>query len=474
LGVRGFRSFLALGAIGAALVGASAAAAEPAPSAAAQAPAAGPVRVDMSLDAARKAHPKAAWKNVPSMFTGKTIAIEAPSAWTLGGQDYLLKLTPHASGKSTLVIDARPADVDVDGCRARTLALVAHLDGYFRDIKDRRWIPPSPPPPMPAPTISVQRMPDGTPYVTAQPNFASRDNDDEEDENKPVERELTAGARARVAEVVAPTLASWDYGQPATKDYPYSLEGRSDHMPADEALSRPSRCHISAVVRSEPWGGAREETLDASVQPLPLAARDLHKSLDGVELPEAPVALAFRCDVWRASGRLGFCATVDKAQDKLPAMTAARRRLPKMAFDPAKLDPDSDLLLRANLTVTVSSAERLSDEALAALPPAILAPPKGLGPVLWAKAPTSADISSYYPTEALRKGMEARVTATCEIAADLTLACASVESDPPGLTMFEDAVRKILQKFRAEPKLRSGASAVGTKLKVPLRFQLED
>ena len=58
-------------------------------------PEAAGIRIDMSLDEARKALPNATWIDSHSAYTGKVIAITARDAWTLAGQSYTLKMTTH-------------------------------------------------------------------------------------------------------------------------------------------------------------------------------------------------------------------------------------------------------------------------------------------------------------------------------------------------------------------------------------------
>jgi len=93
---------------------------------------------------------------------------------------------------------------------------------------------------------------------------------------------------------------------------------------------------------------------------------------------------------------------------------------------------------------------------------------------VWTQSPTGDDLSRHHPVAALRQELQARVIATCSIAEDLSLACVRFEINPPEHTMFEDAAKRILMLYRAAPKLKNGADAAGTVVRIPIRFELED
>jgi Gram-negative bacterial TonB protein C-terminal len=449
-----------------------------------QPPEAGGVRVDMTLEAARNALPSAARRELPSVHTGKTIAVMARGAWTLDGQSYALKLTPRRrSGHATLVIDGQAEGLDVAACRARTLALVAHLNTYFEEIKGPSVMPWEGLLPPPSPKIVATTPPGSkTPVVTGVPNVSTAEDDD----MRPTRTELAAGRNARVSETTSmaaktiwgkAAIVRWTYGQPATKEYPFALDGGATFIPAGPLFAPKTVCRVEAVVEAKPWERPRDDVLAPPLKPKLLSPRDLHVSLDDIELPATPVAFAFRCGVERSGGQLTYCKTKDPTQEKLEMMRAARRRLSKMAFEVAGLglDPDDDVPLVADVTVVISSADRLSDEAFAALgPSAIVSLAKVAGPVIWAQTASPAEMARYYPPAALEQGIETTTIATCRVANDLSVKCTTVETAPPGLAAFEDATRNIVKHLRAMPKLTTGDPAVGTTVRVPVRFRIED
>jgi hypothetical protein len=165
----------------------------------------------------------------------------------------------------------------------------------------------------------------------------------------------------------------------------------------------------------------------------------------------------------RATGQLQGCALPTAADEATREARAAKTRLREYRYDPKQLDPDNDLRLQTDVTIKLSLADR--DPALAAAAPA--------HPV-WAQTASPSELSRHYPARALAEGIRARVVATCRIEPDLTLACLSFETDPPGLTMFEDATKRILSKYRASPRLKNDAPATGAIVKVPLRFEVEE
>ena len=91
----------------------------------------------------------------------------------------------------------------------------------------------------------------------------------------------------------------------------------------------------------------------------------------------------------------------------------------------------------------------------------------------FAQKPDPYTMELAYPPEALRKGLGATVTAICQIQTDLSMICATVTTDPPGLTDFDGAVDKLAPRFLFKPNLKNGKPAAGNWIKVPFQFKLE-
>jgi hypothetical protein len=466
--VRRLHQFARATAAAAALLIAAEAHAEPVPQVAG-------IAADMTLDAARAAAPALQWQNELSPHTGKTTAIWADAAFTLEGQAYRVSLQPKPSGTALLKIVSDQQVDKAKTCRARVVALAAHFDASFAEMK-----PPYSPldtPRTSGVSATYNRLPGGAGYVSISPNYI--------DDGRDVDM-IDAGRNAEIREVEYDDTddVEWTTAQRAKDDFPYALDFAASFHKGDEAL--PSTCHIEANVtrypRDRQWPGHPSfEMLDTAKTKLtqkPSMAL-LHNSLDGVELPPEGVTLAYRCDVNRVDGRVLYCGPHERKYGDAKLEQAARMRYEAMGFDPTGLDPDNDLPLRTDITIKLLPSERVKVEALqqAAKPGTtalINTPVPPMPTPVWTQAPTSADLSRFYPPAALRKGIEARVIATCRIAEDLSLACVSFEINPPERTMFERAAKQIVALYRAAPKLKDGKGAAGAVVRVPIRFMLAD
>ncbi len=88
----------------------------------------------------------------------------------------------------------------------------------------------------------------------------------------------------------------------------------------------------------------------------------------------------------------------------------------------------------------------------------------------WRNRATGEDVGRVYPRDALRKGIEARATVECRVAADGRMSdCALVSVEPAGLG-FEEAALKLTSRFRMHLTTPDGTSVVGGTIRMPLRF----
>jgi hypothetical protein len=470
--VRGLHEFARASAAVVTLFIAAATHAEPAPQVAG-------VAADMSLDAARAAAPTVQWQNELSPHSGKPTAIWADAAFTLEGQPYRVTLQPRPSGNAYLKLWSDEQVDKAKTCRARVVALAAHFDASFAEMK-------APYSPLDTPrtsgaTFTYNRLPGGAGYVSATPNFV--------DDGRDIDM-IDAGKNAEIREIEYDDNndMEWSTGQRAKDDFPYALDLLAAFHKGDETL--PSVCHIEATVTRYPpdrqWPGRPSfEELDTAKNKLTQqpSMAILHTSLDGIDLPPEGVTLAYRCEVNRVNGRVLYCSPHERKSGDAKHERAARMRYAAMGFDPKGLDPDNDLPLKTDVTIKLLPGERLKAEAvkeIAKPAPAVTSlinAPVSVAPMptpVWTQSPTSADLSRLYPAEALRKELQARVVATCRIAEDLSLACVSFEINPPENALFEDAAKRILALYRAGPKLKDGKDAVGAVVRVPIRFQIED
>lgn len=122
------------------------------------------------------------------------------------------------------------------------------------------------------------------------------------------------------------------------------------------------------------------------------------------------------------------------------------------------------LLLVSFLAQAVQSTD-LADAPTPPEPFVITAPP-------WRSRATGDDVARVYPRDALRRGIEARATVECRVAADGRMSdCTLVSVEPPGLG-FEEAALKLTPRFRMHLTTPDGMSVVGGTIRMPLRFSL--
>lgn len=431
-------------------------------------PALGPVTLGMSIDAVVNASPTVSWEKSVSPATGRTLEISANGAWTLDGMDYAVRYRPQSYRWSTLTLDGLSEGGDRQECRRQVLALATQLEPQFPNMGTR--FAPVLPAPASGGTITAQRSPEGYVTVTGQPNLSPR--------GAELGQELVAvGKTARVLETrVNKDRTTWDFEQPVSPADPYAVRVHAffDEVSLDPGASLESEagpaCVIEASLQARPAGRPAFETLDLTkVKPVERPGRDLlNDTLNGTALPVGGIRLAFDCNVTRMQGRLEGCrlrnrAALDTAPSEgLALEMAALARLDAWRFDPKALDPDNDVPLQADITVHLSPRDRDPKRVAAA------------GPIpVWRVTATPDQLSREYPSEALRDGIGATVTATCRIRADLSLECLSFETDPPGLTQFHAATGRVLSRYRAAPRLRNDQPAAGTTTKVKVRFVVE-
>ena len=122
------------------------------------------------------------------------------------------------------------------------------------------------------------------------------------------------------------------------------------------------------------------------------------------------------------------------------------------------------LLLVSFLAQAVQSTD-LADAPKPPEPFVITAPP-------WRSRATGDDVARVYPRDALRRGIEARATVECRVAADGRMSdCTLVSVEPPGLG-FEEAALKLTPRFRMHLTTPDGMSVVGGTIRMPLRFSV--
>ena len=418
----------------------------------------------MSIEDAMRTAPDVSWEKTASPVTGRTLEIRARDAFTLEGYSYTVRLRPQAHRWATLEIRGRQENTDRQTCRRQLLALAAQFEPHFPNMGVRfAVIPPAPPP---TGTIVAQTSPEGFVTVTSQPNMSP-------EKGSFQKSFVTVGASARVLEtIVNEERATWEFEQANSDASPYALRAFAYF---DELALQPdaglndepsSACVIEASLQAKPKGRPNFDTLDlAKVKPVALPSRALlHDTLAGIDLPQGGLTLPFRCHVVRHKGTLEQCYPAgEPGVTPFELKLAAQTRLDAYRFNPVQLDPDSDVPLHAVIDVRLSPKDRDPKRAAAA------------GPIpIWRETASFSELSREYPAEALRREVEALVTATCRIKSDLSLDCLSFETDPPGLNEFHRPAARVLSHYRAAPRLRNDQPAAGAMVTVRIRFEIEE
>ena len=97
-----------------------------------------------------------------------------------------------------------------------------------------------------------------------------------------------------------------------------------------------------------------------------------------------------------------------------------------------------------------------------------------IGDPVWTRRPSARDISEYYPIEARKLGLSGATTLDCVIAATGQLrACSIVREFPRGLG-FGRATLEVARHLQIRTETRAGESAVGRRLRFPIRWRLKE
>ncbi len=426
-------------------------------------PTLGRFTLGMSIDDALRTAPDITWDRTVSPVTGRTLEVRAKDAFTLDGYSYTVRLRPQAHRWATLELRGWREGADRQACRRQVLALAAKLEPHYPYMGVR--FAATPPAPPPAGTIVAQTSPDGRVTVTGQTNMPP--------ERRTFQQSfIPVGTAARVLEtVVNDDRATWEFEQANADASPYAVRVFAYF---DELALRPDAglndepspaCVIEASLHARPKGRPDFDTLNiAKVKPVALPSRALlHDTLAGIDLPQGGFTLPFRCHVVRQKGTLEQCYPAgEPGATPFELKLAAQTRLNAYRFNPVQLDPDSDVPLHAVIDVRLSPKDRDPKRAAAA------------GPIpIWRKTASPRELSREYPADALHRGVEALVTATCRIEQDLSLDCLSFETDPPGLAEFHRPASRVLSYYRAAPRLRNDQPAAGATVTVRIRFQIE-
>lgn len=111
------------------------------------------------------------------------------------------------------------------------------------------------------------------------------------------------------------------------------------------------------------------------------------------------------------------------------------------------------------------------------IPTAIDPPPAPPTPVLtgavWLQRPGAGDFDRHYPSRAMDRDQEGRVTLDCLVDGGGRISCAVASEDPTGWGFGEAALR-ISRSFRMAAQTSSGQPTSGGRIRVPITFRLPD
>jgi protein TonB len=104
-------------------------------------------------------------------------------------------------------------------------------------------------------------------------------------------------------------------------------------------------------------------------------------------------------------------------------------------------------------------------------PPPAPPTPSVLTGVTWLEQPNGRDYARYYPSRAMDREQEGRVTLDCLVSADGRISCSVTSEDPPNWG-FGEASLRIARHFRVAPQTADGRATTGGRIRRTIVWRL--
>jgi protein TonB len=134
--------------------------------------------------------------------------------------------------------------------------------------------------------------------------------------------------------------------------------------------------------------------------------------------------------------------------------------------DPLRVAPHTDG------PVTDTSANPFVPVDRVPVSPAV--PPKipVIGNPNWVSKPTAEQVGRLYPVRAAQSGVSGRATLLCEVLGSGAVGVCTVTDETPKGYHFGDAAQSMTRYFKLSPQTVDGVSVAGSKVRIPIVFNL--